>query len=58
MGHNPVVHSTPTDPRPFVQPEDTTLTHQARCPECDWEGPVREDEHGARTDAEEHESAT
>lgn len=57
MGHTAVVESRPTDPRPFVQPEDTELRHQARCA-CGWEGPVREEEHLARQDAEEHETGS
>jgi len=56
MGHTAVVESRPTDPRPFVQPEDTELRHQARC-ECGWEGPVRDEEHVAHEDAEEHETS-
>lgn len=55
MGHTAVVESRPTDPRPFVQPEDTELRHRARCPDCGWEGPERTEEHVAREDAEEHE---
>jgi hypothetical protein len=59
MGHTSVVESTPVDPRPFVAAADTTLQWQARCTECDWVGPVRQQsEHEAHDDATGHEDGT
>jgi hypothetical protein len=59
MAHTALVESRPADPRPFVQPEDTTLMWQARCADCEWVGPVRQhSEQEAYDDASAHESET
>jgi hypothetical protein len=59
MGHTIVVESEPADPRPFVHEADTSLHWQARCSDCDWVGPVRqESEHEAYEDASAHEAST
>ena len=61
MAHVVVVDARPTDPRPFLGPDETGIEHQARCTECGWLGPVHQDEeseHQARADAERHEDET
>ena len=64
MAHVAVVETTSPDPRPFLQPAEAGIQHQARCTECDWVGPVHDgtgepsSEHAAVLDAERHEQET